>query len=202
MHYPMDKPTIFTIRTILIFVLFSLIATACQQNYVPKPRGYFRIELPERSYREMDSTLPYSFSYPVYCKITPDTYSPNEHGWINVEFPKLNAKLHLSYKTIDKNLAKYLNDTHMLVSKHIPKATAIEESQINNPEHHMYGTIYKIQGSEAASVYQFYVTDSIHHFIRGALYFNSEPNNDSLVPVIDFVSKDIDHIIETLRWKK
>ena len=190
------------IRTPLIMVFILLLATACQQNYVPKPRGYFRIELPARAYREMDSTLPYSFSYPVYCKITPDTYAPNEPTWINVEFPKLNAKLHLSYKKIDNNLAKYLDDTHMLVSKHIPKATAIEESQISNPEHRMFGTIYKIQGSEAASVYQFYVTDSIHHFMRGALYFNSEPNNDSLVPVIDFVSKDIEHIIETLRWKK
>lgn len=190
------------IRIPQILLLFLLMVTACQQNYVPKPRGYFRIELPVKAYREMDSTLPYSFSYPVYCTITPDTYAPNEPTWINVEFPTLNAKLHLSYKKINNNLAKYLDDTHMLVSKHIPKATAIEESQISNPEHQMFGTIYKIQGSEAASVYQFYVTDSVHHFMRGALYFNSEPNNDSLAPVIDFVSKDIEHIIETLRWKK
>ena len=201
MHYPMNKLIFFTIRTELIIIMISLLATSCQQNYVPKPRGYFRIELPERSYKEMDSTLPYAFSYPVYCKITPDIYTPNEPTWINVEFPKLNAKLHLSYKKIDHNLAKYLDDTHMLVSKHISKATAIEESQISNPERHIYGTIFRIQGSEAASVYQFYVTDSIHHFMRGALYFNSEPNNDSLVPVIDFVAKDIDHLIETLRWK-
>jgi gliding motility-associated lipoprotein GldD len=201
MHYPMNRLTIFTIKPGLTLLLFLLLTTACQRNYVPKPHGYFRIVLPEKAYKQMDSTLPYSFSYPVYCKITPDTYTPNEPTWINVEFPKLNAKLHLSYKKIDNNLAKYLNDTHMLVSKHISKATAIEESQIRSPEHHMYGTIFRIQGSEAASVYQFYVTDSVHHFMRGALYFNSEPNNDSLVPVIDFVSKDIDHIIETLRWK-
>jgi len=181
--------------------MIAILATACQQNYVPKPRGYFRIELPVKSYREMDSTLPYAFSYPVYCKITPDIYTPNEPTWINVEFPKLNAKLHLSYKTLNKNLAKYIDDTHMMVSKHIAKATAIEESQISNPEHHVYGTVYRIQGSEAASVYQFFVTDSVHRFMRGALYFNSVPNNDSLAPVIDYVTKDIDHLIETLRWK-
>jgi gliding motility-associated lipoprotein GldD len=197
----MNKPFFLSIRIVHIFVLITFLTTACQENYVPKPRGYYRIGLPERAYTEMDSTLPYSFSYPVYCKITPDLYSPNEPAWINVEFPSLNGKLHLSYKKINNNLAKYIDDTHMLVSKHIPKATAIEESQISNPEHHVYGTIYKIQGSEAASVYQFFVTDSVHHFIRGALYFNSEPNNDSLAPVIDFVSKDIDHLIETLRWK-
>lgn len=198
----MNKFLFPTIKTGLFFVMFTLLATACQQNYVPKPRGYFRIDLPERAYTEMDSTLPYAFSYPVYCKITPDKFTPNEPNWINVEFPRLNGKLHLSYKKINNNLAKYIDDTHMLVSKHIPKAIAIEESQISNPEHHVYGTIYKIQGSEAASVYQFFLTDSVHHFLRGALYFNSEPNNDSLVPVIDFVSKDIDHLIETLHWKK
>lgn len=201
MHHPMNKLLLLPIKTGLIFLLFALLATACQQNYVPKPRGYFRIDLPEKAYTEMDSTLPYTFSYPVYCKLTPDTYAPNEPAWINVEFPTLNGKLNLSYKKINNNLAKYIDDTHMLVSKHIPKALAIEESQISNPEHHVYGTIYKIQGSEAASVYQFFVTDSLHHFMRGALYFNSEPNNDSLAPVIDFVSKDIDHLIETLRWK-
>ena len=151
--------------------------------------------------------LKWILRYPIHSAIRfiarsrSDLYSPNEPAWINVEFPRLNGKLHLSYKKINNNLAKYIDDTHMLVSKHIPKATAIEESQISNPEHHVYGTIYKIQGSEAASVYQFFVTDSVHHFIRGALYFNSEPNNDSLMPVIDFVSKDIDHLIETLRWK-
>ena len=197
----MKKSFFPSIRLVQILIMFAFLTTACQESYVPKPRGYYRIDLPERAYTEMDSTLPYSFSYPVYCKITPDLYSPNEPAWINIEFPKLNGKLHLSYKRINNNLAKYIDDTHMLVSKHIPKATAIEESQISNPEHHVYGTIYKIQGSEAASVYQFFVTDSVHHFIRGALYFNSEPNNDSLVPVIDFVSKDIDHLIETLRWK-
>ncbi|MDP4290153.1 MAG: gliding motility lipoprotein GldD [Bacteroidota bacterium] len=198
----MNKLIFLTIRTGLLLLMISCLATSCQQNYVPKPRGYFRIELPKRAYRDMDSTFPYKFSYPVYCKITPDPYSPNEPYWINVEFPKLNAKLHLSYKKIDHNLAKYLDDTHLMVSKHISKATAIEENPILDPAHHIYGSIFRIQGSEAASVYQFYVTDSIHHFMRGALYFNSVPNNDSLVPVIDFVAKDIDHLIETLRWKK
>src|ERR1700682_5875432 len=100
MHHPMNKLLFFPIKTGLIFLLFALLLTACQQNYVPKPRGYFRIGLPEKAYTEMDSTLPYSFSYPVYCKITPDTYAPNEPAWINVEFPGLNGKLHLSYKKI------------------------------------------------------------------------------------------------------
>lgn len=197
----MTKSHIFSFRLALIVALTSLFFFACQQSYVPKPRGFFRIDTPAKAYRDLDSTLPYAFSLPVYCKITSDKNSPNEKNWVNLEFTKFKGILHLSYKPLNNNLKKYLDDSHTLVSKHISKATAIEESEISNPNHKVYGTIYRIQGAEAASVYQFYVTDSIHHFLRGALYFNALPNNDSLVPVIDFVSKDIDHLIETLKWK-
>lgn len=189
------------IRSVLLVVLITFLMVSCQQSYVPKPKGFFRIDTPAKAYRDLDSTLPYAFSVPVYCKITSDKYSPNEKNWINIEFSNFKGMLHLSYKPLNNNLKKYLDDSHILVSKHISKATAIEESEINDPKHKVFGTIYKIQGAEAASVYQFYVTDSVHHFLRGALYFNALPNNDSLVPVIDFVSKDIDHLIETLRWK-
>ncbi len=197
----MIKYRIFSFRLILMISLISFFTIACQQNYVPKPKGFFRIDTPNKAYRDLDSTLPYTFSLPVYCKITSDKYSPNEKNWINIEFTRFKGVLHISYKPLNNNLKKYLDDSHILVSKHISKATAIEESEINNPNHKVYGTIYRIQGAEAASVYQFYVTDSVHHFLRGALYFNALPNNDSLVPVIDFVSKDIDHLIETLKWK-
>jgi gliding motility-associated lipoprotein GldD len=197
----MIKNQVILFRFALMILLISVFTTACQQSYVPKPRGFFRIDTPVKAYRDLDSTLPYAFSLPVYCKITPDKYSPNEKNWINIEFTNFKGVLHLSYKPLNNNLKKYLDDSHTLVSKHIAKATAIEESEISNPKHKVFGTIYKIQGAEAASVYQFYVTDSIHHFLRGALYFNALPNNDSLVPVIDFVSKDIDHLIETLKWK-
>lgn len=197
----MIKNQVILFRFALMILLISVFTTACQQSYVPKPRGFFRIDTPVKAYRDLDSTLPYAFSLPVYCKITPDKYSPNEKNWINIEFTNFKGVLHLSYKPLNNNLKKYLDDSHTLVSKHIAKATAIEESEISNPKHKVFGTIYKIQGAEAASVYQFYVTDSIHHFLRGALYFNALPNNDSLVPVIDFVSKDIDYLIETLKWK-
>ncbi|PIV58809.1 MAG: gliding motility lipoprotein GldD, partial [Bacteroidetes bacterium CG02_land_8_20_14_3_00_31_25] len=53
----------------------------------------------------------------------------------------------------------------------------------------------------AASNIQFYVTDSIRHFVRGALYFETKPNKDSLAPIINFIEQDVTHLVETLRWK-
>jgi gliding motility-associated lipoprotein GldD len=115
--------------------------------------------------------------------------------------PQFEATLHFSYKIIDGNLASYLEDSHTLVSKHIPKADAIYDSLIIDPQRNVYGLTYRIIGSEAASPYQFFLTDSSKHFLRGALYFNTIPNNDSLQPVIDFIVDDIEHIINTLQWK-
>jgi hypothetical protein len=37
--------------------------------------------------------------------------------------------------------------------------------------------------------------------MRGALYFNVVPNIDSLKVVVDFLRKDIVHMIKTFEWK-
>ena len=85
--------------------------------------------------------------------------------------------------------------------KHISKASSIENRVIINPEAKVFGLIYEIKGMGAASPYQFFVTDSSSHFLRGALYFNMIPNNDSLAPVIDFLKEDIEHLLLSLKWK-
>jgi len=182
--------------------LVSLLAVSCQPDYTPKPRGYFRIDLPEHVYTVFDSSFPYSFEYPVYARILPDTSTLAEPYWINILFPPFNAQLHISYKSVNQNLNSFLEDSRTLVNKHIPKASAITQQQFVNPEEKVYGITFAIRGTEAASPYQFYVTDSVTGFVRGALYFNLVPNNDSLSPVIDFLKKDIDHMIQTFRWKK
>jgi len=192
-------------RNLVLFLFVSvLVWTSCKNNdYTPKPRGYFRITLPSKEYRMLDSIFPYTFNYPVYCKILPDAQSPQETNWINLQFTGFRGVLHLSYKPVqnNSNLSQYIEDSRILAFKHIPKASMIEQIQVQYPENKVYGLIYVIKGQGAASPYQFYITDSLHHFMRGALYFDASPNSDSLKPVIDFVRKDIDHLIETVKWK-
>ena len=62
------------------------------------------------------------------------------------------------------------------------------------------GVFFKV-GGNAATAKQFFLTDTTKNFLRGALYFNVTPNADSLKPVQDFLQKDIDHMINTFRWK-
>ncbi len=188
-----------------IFILFTftiLILLSCGGNdYYPKPRAYFRIQLPEKEYRKFDSVYPFRFEYPKYGEIVFDTNHPGEKYWMNLLFPHFNAAIYFSYKKIDHNLDKYINDAHTMVSKLIPKADAIHQKIYSDYHRKVFGNEYNIEGSKAASVLQFYLTDSSRHFVRGALYFNNPPNNDSLQPVIDFLKKDIRHIIETFEWK-
>ena len=186
----------------LMALLLLLMATACcDDNPQPKPRGYFRIDLPEKQYVTLDTMQRYNFEYPVYATITPDLYSPDEKNWANVVFPAFKGTIHLSYKHIDGNLSQYVEDAHKMIIKHLEKASGIRDSLIINKEHNVYGLMYFLDGEGVASPMQFYLTDSTQHFLRGSLYFNIYPNNDSLQPVIDFITDDVRHLIKTLEWK-
>lgn len=182
-------------------MLAVVVLYACNEQYTPKPRGYFRIDLPEHEYTLFDSTFPYKFEYPVYAVLSPDPYAPEEPYWVNVEFPAFKGRLHLSYKKVNGNLVEYLEDSRQFVMKHIPKASAINDTLLLDRNKKIYGLIYYIEGMGAASPCQFFLTDSADHFVRGALYFDVVPNNDSLAPLINFLEEDIRHMLSTFEWK-
>lgn len=182
-------------------ILLTVFVSCDDKTYQPKPKGYFRIDLPEKEYVSLDSMKYYSFEHPVYSKITPDYLSPEEKEWVNVEFPSFKGTIHISYKNVDNNIEKYLEDSYYMMTKHISRAMGIRDSVVANPERKVYGLIYFLEGEGVASPLQFYLTDSVNHFLRGSLYFNVKTNNDSLAPVIDFITDDIRHLIETVKWK-
>ena len=194
----MIKASLFIFLCATFFVLFS---SCDNKQYQPKPRGYFRIDFPEKEYVRLDTMTYYSFEYPVYSKITPDYLSPQEKEWVNVEFPSHKGTIHISYKTINDNLDVYLEDSYLMMSKHMSRAMGIRDSIVINPEKDVYGLVYFLEGEGVASTLQFYLTDSTEHFLRGSLYFNVKTNNDSLAPVINFITDDVRHMIETLEWK-
>jgi gliding motility-associated lipoprotein GldD len=192
------------IRDIAGVVLFmaAVMMASCHGHEMPKPEGYFRIDTPVNSYAKLDSIYPYTFEYSAYARIIPDYLSPDQPYWINIDYPQFKGKIHLSYKPVRGNLVRLLEDSRSLVIRHIPKATSIDEELVVHPDRSVFGMIYDIKGFGAASPCQFFLTDSTSHFLRGALYFNVRPNNDSLAPVIDFVNKDIHHLIDTFHWKE
>jgi gliding motility-associated lipoprotein GldD len=192
-----------TIKCLLVTAMTAFCAS-CEDDdpvYSPKPRGYVRINFPEKNYRLYDSICPYSFEIPVYSRMEADRHKGAEPCWLNLHFPQFKATIHLSYKTIEHNLSKYLEDSHDFAKRHEIKATGLEETPVIRDSARVYGLLFDISGNTASSL-QFYLTDSTSHFLRGALYFNSVPNSDSLKIVIDYLKQDILHLIRTTRWKQ
>jgi gliding motility-associated lipoprotein GldD len=183
--------------------MFGLLAffDSCKKEYTPRPRGYFRISFPAKSYKTLELPLPYSFQIPVYSVPGNDPLNPDQHYWITIEVPSNHAQIHLSYKTINQNLGTFIEESRSLAYKHSEKASSIEEQLFINPAKKVYGTIYTIKGN-AASPMQFYLTDSVRHFLRGSLYIKEVPNIDSLQPVIGFLNQDVLRLIETTEWKE
>jgi gliding motility-associated lipoprotein GldD len=191
---------------LIIAVFISLIsAIACNSTYTPKRKGYFRIDFPKHAYRVFDQPgYPYTFEYPVYANIIKDTTffetKPENPYWINIDFPRFNGKIYISYKEIGKNdLNKLINDAYNMTYKHSTKATEIVDSPMHTPTG-VSGVFFSV-GGNAATAKQFYVTDSVKHFLRGALYFDASPNEDSLSVVNNFLQVDMKHLINTFRWK-
>ena len=212
----------YNLQLIITCVLFF---AACNSPYVSKKRGYFNIELPERKYQLFNEPgFPYSFEYPVYATIVQDTTyfdnNPENAYWRNIDFPQFNSRIFLSYKVIGgkalykikqanavykdslgiNQFDKMVADAFTLTNKNDAVATSIKDSLIKTPNG-ISGVFFKV-GGNAATAKQFFLTDSIRHFIRGALYFDVTPNADSLKPVQDFLQADMDHIINTFKWKE
>ena len=208
----------------IIYLLFALLIFSCNSNYTSKKTGYFKINFPEKKYTSFNQPgYPYTFEYPVYAKIAKDS-SYFEEGsknpyWINIEFPTFNGTIFISYKQIGgtsvykiknsdgtyrdsvgvNNFDKMVNDAFNLTYKNDVKAYSIEDSLMHTPNN-VTGVFFKVSGN-VATAKQFFLSDSVKHFLRGALYFDATPNEDSLRPVNAFLQQDMKHLINTLQWK-
>jgi gliding motility-associated lipoprotein GldD len=176
---------------------------ACgENNYLPKPEGYNRIDLPPHKYQLLTEKHPYNFEYSIHAKILRDSSSIAEPHWIDVYYPAFQANIQLTYKPVkgDSSVFKELSDdAYKLTSKHQIKAYSIEDQIVKTPSGKT-AIVTELSG-EVPSQFQFYVTDSVKHFFRGALYFRTATKNDSLAPVIEYLKTDAIHMVNTLKWE-
>jgi gliding motility-associated lipoprotein GldD len=184
----------------LLFVTLLLTAFSCDRGYTPKPAGYIRVHYPEKEYVLFDEPGPFAFEVPVYADVLPADSKSAEPYWYDLKFPEYRGTVHISYKPVDGDVEGFIEDTRTLVYKHTSRADGILEVPFVDSENRRFGILYELGGSVASPV-QFFLTDSTSHFLRGSLYFNAIVNRDSLNPIIRFVKQDIEHLIETVRWK-
>ena len=213
-----------TAISVLFCIMFVIATSSCNSSYTPRPRGFFKIDFPAHAYQVFDKPgFPYRFEYPVYAKIVQDSTffdeQPENPYWLNIEFPQFQGKIYVSYieiggksrfkvrdikgKYVDSigtnTFDNLIKSSYALTYKHSYKASSIEDSLFTTPNK-VDGIYFKI-GGNAATANQFLVTDSVKHFLRGALYFDATPNADSLGIVNRFLQQDMKHLINTLTWK-
>ena len=194
---------------LIVLVLVSTFAfLSCDGDkvYTPKPRLYPRIDFPEKGFQELQrEDCPFTFSFPTYAKVAKDKNVFEDEApdgcWFNLNMPSLNGSLHCSYIAIDdeEEFNKIIRDAFKIVSEHNIKANYRDEKLVKNPKG-VEGLLFDISGP-VATPFQFYLTDTVNHFFRASLYFNSKVDPDSMAPVHDFVIEDMQEIIQSFEWK-
>jgi len=186
---------------IILIICISCLFYSCSKTSIPRPYGYFRVDLPQHTYRTIDTlNLPYRFDLPDNVRLI-SRQADGESYWIDLYYPKLNASIYCSYKPVKGNLIDLLEDTRKIVYKHSVRADGIGEKVFDHPENNVHGILYDLKGNTASSV-QFILTDSTHNFFRGALYFNNVPNKDSIAPMANYIREDVIRIMESFVWKR
>jgi gliding motility-associated lipoprotein GldD len=188
-------------RKTFSLALCVFLFASCDQNYLPKPQGYNRIDLPLHQFVKLTEGYPYTLEYSESSQVEKDSFNLNEDTWINLNYTDFGAKVHLTYKKIDgKNVDfKALSeDAFRLTAKHQKKAYGIEEAILVTPQGYS-GVVAELEG-EVPTQFQFFVTDSTNHFLRGALYFNTAMKNDSLAPVIEYIKVDMAHLMNSVKF--
>lgn len=197
----MKRRALIIVSLVAIALVAYLVMQSGRDEGIPKPRGYFRIELPEKSYVPFESACPLNLELPAYSKVEILRNQPSgDSCWFNVFYPRFNARIHCTYLPVGNNLEGMIRDAYGFAASHEMKASGIRRTMMNDPERKVYGLLYDIEG-DAASQVQFFITDSTSHFFRGSLYFFNPPNPDSIAPVLSFIREDIIHMGETLHWR-
>jgi gliding motility-associated lipoprotein GldD len=191
----------------LFICLLALGLSACgsrsAENYGPKPKGYPRIDLPVAVYRPVEGGHPYQFEVNSIAVVRPDSFARAEPHWIFISYPRFGASVQITYKPVGGDMARlraFLDDSYKLAAKHNLKADAISEQPMRTTTG-LAANVIELSG-EVPSQLQFTTTDTTTHFLRGALYFNTATENDSLAPVIDYIKRDVIHLLNTLQWRK
>ena len=199
------------LKRISKYLLYSLLTigalnlVSCGDDPIPKPKAFLRLDYPAPKYELTNAELPFTFETNLlatklsYRSIPSTTTS---YG-INIEYPSLKGTIFLTYKAVENkedNLRLFLRDAQKFTLEHTKRADEIPVFPYENKEQKVYGLLSEVKGNVASPV-QFYVTDSINHFLTGSLYFHAKPNYDSILPAANYLQKDIQRIIETINWK-
>ncbi len=178
-----------------LVLLITVFLVSCGGDTFPKPKPYLNLQYQKPSYEEIETNCSYNFEISNLAEI-----NVKNNCWATIQYPHLKATIHITYRAVDNNLSEILKEVEKLTFEHTIKADVINAIPYENLNKRVFGKLYNIEGNVATNI-QFRVTDSVKHVLSGALYFYAKPNYDSIVPAINYIEKDIMHLVETIEWK-
>lgn len=186
------------IKNTITFSAISLVLLCifgCKNEVLPKPASQLRLDYPVAEYVHFENQCPFTFDMNSEAIIKQKSDCNFE-----INYPKMKATVYISYKPVQNNISLLLKDAQKLTYEHVIKADDILEQPFLNPKSRVYGMFYQVNGNAATNA-QFYVTDSLRHFIDCSVYFYAKPNFDSVMPAAAYIKEDMQNIMETLKWK-
>ncbi|NQW37528.1 MAG: gliding motility lipoprotein GldD [Flavobacteriales bacterium] len=179
-----------------IFIgLFLLSSCKNNSSVLPKPKAQLSLKYPDVTYTLFNTDCPFSFEYSDIALVT-----VKNNCWITINYPLLKASIDITYKPVTNNIKALLQDAEKLTYSHAIKADGISSQPYINTSKKVYATLYNVTGN-AASQLQFHATDSTLNFITGAVYFKAVPNYDSIYPAVNYLEKEVRHLVESISWK-
>jgi gliding motility-associated lipoprotein GldD len=189
---------------ILVIFIISFIIYACKDEIpVPKPPTYLRTELPEHTYRIVSNDCPYELKLAEIYNYKPCIFEKSNFCMQQIDLGPLNGSLFLYYLNISSkdSLPSIINYANDKVDEHKIKADKIDFRQLIDKDKRVFGTFFELKGNVATN-FQFYLTDSINHFVRGEVLLNCPPNYDSLRPTLEYLKLDLLELVQNFKWKK
>ena len=184
-------------------IFFCLFLYSCDSKQsVPKPPTYLKTELPKHSYRIVSNECPYELKLSELYNYKPCIYEKSNFCMQQIDLGPLNGSLFLYYLNLTSkdSLPSIINYANDKVDEHKIKADKIEYKQFFNKKSNVYGTFFELKGNVATN-FQFYLTDSLSHFVRGEVLLNCRPNYDSLRPALEYLKIDLIELINNFKWR-
>lgn len=176
-------------------IFLALIVFSCNNNVnLPKQKAYFAPEFEIPTYKKISLDCNYTFNINFQASI-------NNIKNCNYEiyYKNLNAKIFINQIVLSNSIETVLNTFNQKINENSRLSDQIIQSNYVNIDKKIYSKLYSFVGNSPSNI-QFYVTNQTDKFLTGSLFFETEPNYDSLFPYIDYIRNDIKKMVDSFRW--
>lgn len=186
------------IRTITR-LLIAISCISCSQRSatpVPKPEAYPRIADPGESYAAVDGA-------PVIFETnTSAAVSMPKLNWIDINYPSLNATLHISLTPADTSeIGDIIANRMERIRLNLADRSTLENIEIDSPQ---FRSVIYCSPDARSTPLQFIATDDSAWVVSGVAFFDRiapDASVDSLSPAVSYIRRDLTHALSNLSVK-